>query len=319
MKADRGANSKRLTREEAKLALDRVRERYGIHPSEGPERARGNTSPIALDVEAAQQNQSGRPLDFETVVSPHIAADANEPVSSEFTARFAIEEFSTKRPLNDFRAETQQFHYLIRITECVLPLHCQVEAETAAEAVLRVKQIRNLTEWREISPQELAAIIQNDTWDAENRHVHLGYRESKATPSRCLGRRHSCISQANDSLKSSVSDRESTSVLTSWKEIARYVGKSVRAIQRWERVLGFPVRRAKLGTKSIVLAIPSEINAWVQSQQFPHGQLGSAESEQALLLRSLDALRTENQELQRQLVLERTKGGESAAGLQEIF
>jgi hypothetical protein len=70
-----------------------------------------------------------------------------------------------------------------------------------------------------------------------------------------------------------------TSVLTSWKEIAQYVSKGVRTVQRWERELGFPVRRTKRGTKSIVLAIPGEIDVWVQSQQFTDGQLDSVESE----------------------------------------
>ena len=54
-----------------------------------------------------------------------------------------------------------------------------------------------------------------------------------------------------------------TSVLTSWKEIAQYFGKGVRTVQRWEHELGFPVRR----TKSGVLAVPGEIDAWVQSQR----------------------------------------------------
>jgi hypothetical protein len=100
---------------------------------------------------------------------------------------------------------------------------------------------------------------------------------------------------------------EMTSVLTSWKEIAQYVGKGVRTAQRWERELGFPVRRPKHGIKSTVLAVPREIDAWVQSQQFGDGQLGSIESERTALLRALNALRSENRELRRQLALERAK------------
>jgi hypothetical protein len=56
-------------------------------------------------------------------------------------------------------------------------------------------------------------------------------------------------------------------ILTSWKEIAQYVGKGIRTIQRWERELGFPVRRTKAGRKPSVLAVPEEIDAWVQSQR----------------------------------------------------
>jgi hypothetical protein len=56
-------------------------------------------------------------------------------------------------------------------------------------------------------------------------------------------------------------------ILTSWKEIAQYAGKAVRTVQRWERELGFPVRRTKVRRKPSVLAVPEEIDAWVQSQR----------------------------------------------------
>ena len=98
-------------------------------------------------------------------------------------------------------------------------------------------------------------------------------------------------------------------VLTSWKEIAQYVrkGKGVRTVQRWERELRFPVRRTPHATRSIVLAIPGEIDAWVRAQQGPSGQLGSDESERTALLRALKELRSENRELRRQLALQRAK------------
>jgi predicted DNA-binding transcriptional regulator AlpA len=98
-----------------------------------------------------------------------------------------------------------------------------------------------------------------------------------------------------------------TSVMTSWKEIAQYLGKGVRTVQRWERELGFPVRRTRRGTKSSVLAVHGEIDAWVQSRQFPGGQVGSVESERTTLFRALKALRSENRKLRRQLALERAK------------
>src|ERR1700722_9878186 len=83
-----------------------------------------------------------------------------------------------------------------------------------------------------------------------------------------------------------------TSVLTSWKEIAQYVGKGIRTAQRWELELGFPVRRAKAGRKSIVLAVPGEIDAWLQSQHLGE-QPGST------LLRTVKGLRSENRKLRR--------------------
>lgn len=55
-------------------------------------------------------------------------------------------------------------------------------------------------------------------------------------------------------------------VLTSWKEIAQYLGKGVRTVQRWEAEYGLPVRRATSRSHHAVLAVPEEIDAWVQRQ-----------------------------------------------------
>ena len=97
------------------------------------------------------------------------------------------------------------------------------------------------------------------------------------------------------------------SFLTCWKEISSYVGKGVRTIQRWESEFGFPIRRSKPGTKSFVLAIPAEIDAWIQAQQLSDGQLNSVQSERTAFFRTVRELRSENRQLQRQLALERTR------------
>jgi hypothetical protein len=94
-------------------------------------------------------------------------------------------------------------------------------------------------------------------------------------------------------------------VLTSWKDIARYLGKGVRTVQRWERTLGLPVRRTTQEKKSVVLAIPEEIDLWIRCQRFAGRGLGSPD--RATLLRTLNELRSENRELRRQLELEREK------------
>lgn len=54
-----------------------------------------------------------------------------------------------------------------------------------------------------------------------------------------------------------------TSVLTSWKDIARYMGKGVRTVQRWEQDFGLPVRRPQGSNKKAVLARPVDLDAWV--------------------------------------------------------
>jgi len=55
-------------------------------------------------------------------------------------------------------------------------------------------------------------------------------------------------------------------VLNSWKEIAQYMGRAVRTVQRWERTLRLPVRRPHGKQRSAVLALKSDIDLWLQRQ-----------------------------------------------------
>jgi predicted DNA-binding transcriptional regulator AlpA len=57
----------------------------------------------------------------------------------------------------------------------------------------------------------------------------------------------------------------SNGVLNSWKEVAQYLARGVRTVQRWERDLGLPVRRPRGTKRSAVIAIASEIDEWVSS------------------------------------------------------
>src|SRR5262252_1170773 len=62
-----------------------------------------------------------------------------------------------------------------------------------------------------------------------------------------------------------VGHSEPTRVLTSWKEIAAYVGKGVRTVQRWERDLGLPVLRPTGGAyKSTVMAHLDDLDSWLR-------------------------------------------------------
>jgi hypothetical protein len=54
-------------------------------------------------------------------------------------------------------------------------------------------------------------------------------------------------------------------LLNSWKEIARYLGRGVRTVQRWER-MGLPVRRFKDG-RSPVIADTHDVDVWLRSAQ----------------------------------------------------
>jgi PleD family two-component response regulator len=57
----------------------------------------------------------------------------------------------------------------------------------------------------------------------------------------------------------------STCVLTSWKQVAEYLGKAVRTAQRWERNFGLPVRRSDGAGKQSVVAYPEELQEWLRT------------------------------------------------------
>ena len=52
-------------------------------------------------------------------------------------------------------------------------------------------------------------------------------------------------------------------IINGWKEIANYLGKGVRTVQRYERVLGLPVRRAARKSITSVIATKVELDAWI--------------------------------------------------------
>ncbi len=54
--------------------------------------------------------------------------------------------------------------------------------------------------------------------------------------------------------------------LQSWKEIAVYLKRGVRTVQRWEQSDGLPVRRHRVSKRSPVFAFPSEIDQWLHSR-----------------------------------------------------
>ena len=55
--------------------------------------------------------------------------------------------------------------------------------------------------------------------------------------------------------------------LDSWKEIATYLKRDVRTVQRWEKTEKLPVRRHLHEKQGTVYAFKSEIDAWSQGRQ----------------------------------------------------
>lgn len=89
--------------------------------------------------------------------------------------------------------------------------------------------------------------------------------------------------------------------LTSWKEIAQYLGKGVRTVQRWERTFGLPVRRPAAHSKGIVFALAEDLDSWLQQQ---HEQRNANLNHEIERLRAaLSEAAAENQALRAQLGL----------------
>jgi hypothetical protein len=58
--------------------------------------------------------------------------------------------------------------------------------------------------------------------------------------------------------------------LNGWKDIAAYLDRGVRTVQRWEKEFGLPVRRLGPGRSEGVFAFAHEIDVWQESAQAAH-------------------------------------------------
>ncbi len=82
-------------------------------------------------------------------------------------------------------------------------------------------------------------------------------------------------------------------ILSSWKEVARYIGKGVRTVQRWERNSGLPVRRPMAGCSAII-AYTEELDAWLKRVPTPEPEIEQ-------LRAKVKELQAENENLRRTL------------------
>jgi hypothetical protein len=97
-------------------------------------------------------------------------------------------------------------------------------------------------------------------------------------------------------------------VLTSWKEIAAYLGKGVRTVQRWEQTLGLPVQRPNGKPKGIVFAACDELDKWLATnwarrliETTSSFKTQRANDELEASIREFRRLRQSNRELSRDL------------------
>src|SRR5260370_32426548 len=68
--------------------------------------------------------------------------------------------------------------------------------------------------------------------------------------------------------------------LESWGEIAAYLRREIRTVQRWEKYQGLPVRRLQIGKLGSVYAYRSELDKWDRERQ-PHVENGEEDAEEA--------------------------------------
>lgn len=60
-------------------------------------------------------------------------------------------------------------------------------------------------------------------------------------------------------------------LLDSWKDIAAYLGRGVRTVQRWENDLRLPIRRAAGKPHSSIVAFKSELDRWLHDAHAING------------------------------------------------
>jgi len=81
---------------------------------------------------------------------------------------------------------------------------------------------------------------------------------------------------------------QKTQILSGWKDVANYLGKGVRTVQRYERELTLPIRRPRGRASGAVMATKAELDAWVAAMPIGGAfQLHSAAAHNAAVLNEL--------------------------------
>ena len=74
------------------------------------------------------------------------------------------------------------------------------------------------------------------------------------------------------------SERPTEELLDSWKEIAAYLDRDVKTVQRWEKREGMPVHRHVHDKRGSVYALAPELDAWLQSRGLRLGEEGQQQT-----------------------------------------
>ena len=83
-------------------------------------------------------------------------------------------------------------------------------------------------------------------------------------------------------------------ILNSWKEIASYLGRGVRTIQRYEEKLGLPVHRPVGRERTAVLAFADELEQWLRNSPSRNGTHSNSTNGDSSAVIELQEIPTKN-------------------------
>jgi hypothetical protein len=89
-------------------------------------------------------------------------------------------------------------------------------------------------------------------------------------------------------------------IFSSWKEIAAFLGRGVRTVQRWETTLGLPVQRPNGYGSNVVVATESDLRQWLSQggERSDKHRTGTDAASLRKIAEKLDAMEQEHQRLQ---------------------
>src|ERR1044071_7351839 len=83
----------------------------------------------------------------------------------------------------------------------------------------------------------------------------------------CLRYAFRSMRDKTDAQADQPSDASNVGRLDSWKEIASYLSRGIRTVQRWEREEGLPVHRLLHDKRGSIYARREELTAWWESRR----------------------------------------------------
>src|SRR5579859_5141562 len=154
-----------MSREQAATILEQIRRRYGLTGTSrreaagpaGEQRTHASPGPAKSHDTACGETRAPFIGDWVYWTDPHAAEtepDTQAQASLSGTDGFRLTESVDAGP--------HEFYFVIRLAECALPLLCQIGESSPAAAKQRIKELRNLVEWRMIDKVELAEVLQEE-------------------------------------------------------------------------------------------------------------------------------------------------------------